>query len=392
MAKKHQDEVSGTRRESPRARVLRWLERAIASGEIPHGAELPPEREIARHLGVAPNTAAAAMDEAEARGLAIRRRASARKRYAGSLKTDSLAASTVFVLTNPMKSTNVADPPIWSETFLALDVVQRISLRGRHASLLLAGSLPPGGLDAIFEARPGGMVVTGSAVGDPFAMRTLERCRAEGIPVAAYGNAPELRIFDHAYSDHRAGSRDLTRWLLSRGCKRIVPFFPAIPSQFWETERIAGYEEAMREAGLTPYPVAVFGSSELGRKQTEETFRLFTAMAISTLLALRTIGGEPDALLCLNDDWARPALAAIRALGLTPNRDILVAGYDNMASGFGFASFCADAPAVTIDKHNERSAEDLASLIVGRMDGTIPSEAQSRIHNHEVVELTPKTY
>ena len=51
-------------RESPRVRVLRWLEHAISSGEFPRGSDIPSERAIAMLLDVAPNTAAAAMDEA----------------------------------------------------------------------------------------------------------------------------------------------------------------------------------------------------------------------------------------------------------------------------------------------------------------------------------------
>lgn len=34
-------------------------------------------------------------------------------------------------------------------------------------------------------------------------MEALERCREAGIPAVAYGNAPELRGYDRAYSDHR---------------------------------------------------------------------------------------------------------------------------------------------------------------------------------------------
>ncbi|MBP5544309.1 MAG: GntR family transcriptional regulator, partial [Kiritimatiellae bacterium] len=70
--------VGDLQRESPRARVLRWLEDSIKSGSLPRGAELPTEREIARIVGVATCTAALAMDEAEARGLAVRRHPGAR--------------------------------------------------------------------------------------------------------------------------------------------------------------------------------------------------------------------------------------------------------------------------------------------------------------------------
>ncbi len=389
MGKKTETADSNVPRESPRARVLNWLKHSLESGEFPTGSEIPTARAIARQLGVAPNTAVTALTEAESQGLVVCRAGTSR-RYAGELRKgggNSLAASTVFVLAEMLRFTNIATAPSWSDSFLALDVVRRLSLIGRHVSLLNADSLPAGGLDAIFEAHPGGMVVTNSVCGDPLAMEALRRCREAGIPAVAYGNAPELRIYDRAYSDHRAGSRDLTRWLIAHGRKRIVPFLPFQPTRFWEHERLAGYAEAMREAGETPLPCTFFGSPELGDYNSAETFRLFTALALSALVGLRRDGSAPDALLCLNDDWAMPALAAIRDFGLVLNHDIVVAGYDNMMHGPRHDFLGNLNPAVTVDKHNERSAEDLAALIVARMDGTLPPEPQARIHEHELVVL-----
>ena len=376
--------------ESPRAQVLRWLERAILSGEYPPGREIPSERAIAALLGVAPNTASAAMEEAEASGLVVRRRPGARKRYAGEVRKSaggSLTSSMIYVLASLVEYTDIDKAPGWSDDFLAMDVVRRLSLAGRPVSLLNSNALPAGGLDAVFESHPGAMVVTDSVSGDPLAMRALERCREAGIPAVAYGNAPELRCYDRAYSDHRAGSRDLTRWLVAHGRKRIVPFFPFAPTRFWEQERLEGYEEAMREAGLEPHPVTVIGSPAIDDKQKAEAFRVQTAMAVAALLSLKQDGSFPDALLCREDFTARVALAAIHDFGLEPNRDILVAGYDNIVRTTWSPAIYPIRPAVTVDKHNERSAEDLAALVIARMDGTLPPEPQARIHRHELVEL-----
>ncbi len=381
-------DVADAPRFSPRVRVLRWLERELASGRFPRDCEIPSERAIVKLLGVAPNTAAVAMDEAEARGLVVRRRPGARKRYAGTVQRDSLASSTIYVLAEVKEFGDGATAPGWSDEFLAFDVVRRLSLMGRPVSFFNTKSLPEGGLDALFAAQPSGMVATSSVNGDPVALEALRRCREAGIPAVAYGNAPELRGYDRVYSDHRAGSRDLTRWLLAHGRRSIVPFFPLEPSSFWETERIAGYEEAMREAGLEPLPCAVFGSPSVEAMESSvERFRVRTALAFSALAALRRDGPGPDALLCSNDDRARSAVAAIRELGLVPNRDILVAGYDNSIRPTVEDPTVSLRPAVTVEKHNERSAEDLAALIVARIDGTLPPEPQAKIHKHELVEV-----
>ena len=390
MKSKSKTSAKDAPRESPRARVMRWLKESIESGEFPCGSEIPSARAVASLLGVAPNTVVTALDEAVASGL-VTCRAGTRKRYAGEVHKgggDSLASSTIYVLSSLAEFANVKSAPRWSVPFLALDVVRLLSLQGRLVSLVNADLLPEGGLDKLFEAQPAGMVVTESVNGDPMAMEALARCREAGIPAVAYGNAPELRDYDRVYSNHRAGSRDLTRWLLAHGRKRIVPFFPFPPTRFWERERIAGYEEAMREAGLEPAQVTPYGTPGLFDIRTEDRPLLRTSLATRALLELKLRDGQlPNALLCLNDNFANPALAAIRQLGLTPNRDILVAGYDNEPMDPAFAPFEIPLPAVTVEKHNERSAEDIAELLLARMAGKLPPEPQARIHAHEIVEV-----
>ena len=390
MKSKSKTSAKDAPRESPRARVMRWLKESIESGEFPCGSEIPSARAVASLLGVAPNTVVTALDEAVASGL-VTCRAGTRKRYAGEARKvggDSLASSTVYVLARLDWYDNIDTAPGWSDEFLALDVVRQLSRTGRHVSLVNASTLSPEDFDAIFAARPGGMVVTDSVKGDEMSMRALARCREDGIPAVAYGNAPELRDYDRAYSDHRAGSRDLTRWLIAHGCKRIVPFFSATPTKYWERERIAGYEEAMREAGLDPHPVAVFGSPLVGHDWSGEMFRLNVSLALSKFVALKNLEGAfPDAILCQNDAWAGSTIAAIWELNLGQDGGILVAGYDNITRAIAPDVDTSIRPAVTVDKHNERTARDMVELLLARMAGTLPPEPQARIHAHEVVEV-----
>ena len=230
------------------------------------------------------------------------------------------------------------------------------------------------------------MIVTSVVNDRPIALHALELCRDAHIPAIVYGNAPELRSFDRVFTDHRAGARDLTNWLLGRGCRRIVPFFPVAPSKYWMRERLEGYAEAMRAAGLEPLPCAVSGDAVLAANAEDEShFPLFRALAVAKIVELQRNGGV-DALLCYNDEWAKPAIAAIRELGLEPNRDILVAGYDNVTQEAGFGAFEPGKPAITMDKHNEKTAAELAALLVARMDGALPPEPQMRTHDQELIE------
>ena len=178
----------------------------------------------------------------------------------------------------------------------------------------------------------------------------------------------------------------LTEWLVGRGCRRIVPLFPFPPATYyWSSERVEGYAEAMRATVLEPLPSAVLFDTALDETTDGgRRFRLFRALAVAKLVELRRDGGV-DALLCVNDEWTQPVLAAIRDLGLEPNRDILVAGYDNITRAGQFAGLEKVRPAVTIDKHNEKTAADLAALLLARMAGDLPPEPQARTHDQELV-------
>ena len=390
---------------TPRARVLQWLRRAIDEGEIQRGEAIPSERALAKLLGVAQNTAAAALDEAESRGIVFRRSPSARKRFVPDAAANSVVANaTIYVMGEPAFAPDGSPAPRWTDRYLSMEAVARLSATGRHVMVLNSDVLSAAAVDDLFRAPPAAMLILSTVAGHPIAMRALEHCRAAGVPVVVHGNAPDLRAFDRIYTDHRATGRDLTRWLLARGRKRIVPFFPYMPEPFWASERLAGYADAMREAGLAPRPCAVFGTALPDDTPAPERFRVRRALAVSKLLELgcgRAVGASlpgvlsgrdgsmsrpsPDALLCLSDNWARVAIAAMRDLDLVPHRDILVVGHDNIDPGAEFGAFEADAPDATIDKHNETKAAALAALLAARLSGELPPEPQCRTHAFELV-------
>lgn len=387
---------------SPRERVLRWIEDAIKSGEIRRGEAVPSSRDLARDLGVARNTAAAALEEAETRGILVRRDPTARKRFVPTAAaTASVACSTIYVMGELAPDGEPA--PRWTDRYLSVEAFSRLSATGRHVMVLNSNVLTAAAVDDLFRAPPAAMLILSTVAGNEHAMRALECCRKAGVPVVVHGNAPALRDFDRIYTDHRATGRDLTRWLIAHGRRRIVPFFPYMPEPYWASERLAGYADAMREAGLKPLECAIFGTELPDETPGEERFRVRKALAIAKLLEL--CRGNPkqlfnlstsqpfnshasgvDALFCLSDNWARVANAAMRDLGIATHGEILTTGHDNIAPGAEFGVFENDGPDATIDKHNETKAAALASLLAARLAGQLPPEPQCRIHAHELVE------
>lgn len=370
---------------TPRGRVLAWLEHAIEAGELAPGAAIPSERALAKLLGVAQNTAAAAIGEAEERGIVVRRCPSARKRFVPDAAQGAvLSSATIYAMGDLGLDPDGRPEPRWTDRYLSTECFSRLARTGRHVTILNSEAMTAACVDAIFRTPPAAMLITSTVAGNPLAMQSLERCRAAGVPVVVHGNAPDLRSFDRVYTDHRATGRALTEWLLARGRKRIVPFFPYIPDTFWARERLAGYADAMRAAGLKPFDCAVFGTELPDDTLPAERFRVRRALAVAKILELRK--GGVDALLCLSDNWARVAIAAMRDLGLTPHGDILVTGHDNIDPGAEFGEFEADGPDATIDKHNETKAEAMAALLAARLAGELPDGPQCREHAFELVE------
>ncbi len=370
----------------PRERVLNWLRHAIEEGEIQRGEAIPSERALAKLLGVAQNTAAAALDEAESRGIVIRRSPSARKRFVPDAAANRVVSNSTIYVMGELEFTPDGSPaPRWTDRYLSMEAVSRLSATGRHVMVLNSDALSTAAVDDLFRAPPAAMLILSTVAGHPIAMRALERCRASGVPVVVHGNAPDLHAFDRIYTDHHATGLALTRWLIAHGRKRIVPFFPFMPEAFWASERLAGYAEAMREAGLKPRACAFFGTELPDTTPPEERFRVRRALALAKIIELRRARGGIDALFCLTDNWARIAISAMRDLGIAPHGEILTTGHDNIAPGAEFGAFESEAPDATIDKHNETKASALASLLAARLAGELPPEPQCRTHAFELV-------
>ena len=371
---------------SQRFRILRWLEESISSGELAAGDPIPAERALAAMFGVARNTAAAAVDEAERRHLVVRRAPSSRKRFVPDASFSGFFADTTVVVmgaVNPFDGDDEA--PRWTDRFISTALLSKLSRAGKHVMVLSHDALTGRGLETIVASRPAGFVITSTIGEHTLARKAVELCVRNGIPTVVYGDGPELRGLDRVHVDHRAGSRELTEWLISRGRRAIVPFFPTQPDTLWARERLAGYAEAMKAAGLEPRPFVSFDAPDLGdATPAEEQFRIFRALALAKLVELRE-AGPLDALLCISDHWAKVAISALKAMGVDPGRDVLVAGYDNGDPDPVYDPFEPGKATVTIDKHNELTAAEMADLLVARMEGRLPSAPQCRTHAHELV-------
>jgi DNA-binding LacI/PurR family transcriptional regulator len=171
---------------------------------------------------------------------------------------------------------------------------------------------------AVVSAGESGLV--DGMIFQPSVMNSAELAQSRiDIPLVVLGeNAAPLTV-DRIMIDNVEAARTATEHLLSLGRRRIA-FVGHEASRPTRTSklRMAGYQQALEDAGLTPEP-------EL----------LISSVAVSAGNAVRAVGAALDAglrfdgLVCRDDLAAIGALRALQERGIRVPEDIAITGWDN---------------------------------------------------------------
>lgn len=153
--------------------------------------------------------------------------------------------------------------------------------------------------------------------------RTLERL-ARRMPVVMLA-APQQPVeqggrLDHLSVASRAGAYELTAHLLDTHGYRDVRFVAGPDSQD-SVSRFLGFRSALVERGL-PAP-----------EQPELVGDFTTVGGGRVVTRLLENGGVPRALVCVNDQTAVGAMAALRQAGVRVPQDVAVTGFDGIQLG-----------------------------------------------------------
>ncbi|MFB4295623.1 LacI family DNA-binding transcriptional regulator [Actinomadura sp. NTSP31] len=189
-----------------------------------------------------------------------------------------------------------------------------------------------------------GVLLTSLHAEDPLPAK-LE---ANGVPTVLGGRPPGLSPVSYVDVDNRLGAREAVGHLIAGGRRRIATI--AGPQDMGVgIDRLAGYREALGEAGLPEY--VAFG--DFGE-----------ATGISA--AERLLAGEPamDAVFAASDPMALGTLRVLRRLGRRVPDDVAVIGFDDSAS-----APLADPPLSSVHQSPEEMGVAMARLLVSRIRG-----------------------
>ena len=147
----------------------------------------------------------------------------------------------------------------------------------------------------------------------------VEHDLAENVARAASSGTRVVALAKRSFEstriliDNVASCRDMTRYLISIGHRRIA-FIEGPPDLYTSRDRFHGFEQAMSEAGLSS------GLAYRGGFGLDDG-----ASAARRLLA----DGLPDAIVAANDDAAIGALTTLQEAGVDVPGTISIAGIDD---------------------------------------------------------------
>jgi len=170
-------------------------------------------------------------------------------------------------------------------------------------------------VDHLIRARLDGIILT-----PPLSesLPVLEAIHQRNIPVVAVatGRAPDWAL-SVSINDH-AAAYEMTKHLAALGHTRIG-FIKGNPRQTASEERLQGYKDALKDAGLADAPELIAPG-------------LFTYRSgLDAAEQLLELDNPPSAIFASNDDMAAAAVAIAHRRGLDVPSDLTVCGFDDTA-------------------------------------------------------------
>jgi len=306
-----------SRPSSKHARIHDDLAQAIASGEYAPGQQLPTEVELARRYNTSRPTVAHAMQRLVAESL-VERRAGA-----GTFVRQTTVASSKFFgliipglgekeLFEPMCGQMARDAEAHHFTLLWGDATDQpqtpIGSRAIELARKYVAQRVAGVFFAPLEYEPGK---------DNANRTVVQMLDAAQIPVVLLDRDiapyPARSGYDIVAVDNRRSTWMLVNHLLAQG-ERKIDFLARPLSAPTVAMRIAGYRDALRDAGIEPTLQSVH----------------FGDPADKAFVRKVTNGRLDRTFVCANDLTAARFMHSLEELGISVPKDVRVAGFDDV--------------------------------------------------------------
>jgi DNA-binding LacI/PurR family transcriptional regulator len=367
----------------------------MAEGLLADGERMPAEETLAERLDVSRTTIRRVLEDLERQGFI---KVEGRRRTVSTIsiqRKGSTIQRTIAMVSEGRHPRAVSQSPGWSFQ-IGLGVTHAVQAAGFHLLDLSMDKMDQQAIARLAAERVRGLVVFRHALKDAATTQLMQALHAARLPVVVYGYEPAMEAENTVASDHSQGEYLLTKLLIERGCRRILRMWPrkedSIRTKWglgWLDSRDEGYERAMTEAGLEILPPSgYYHAREWVEVDIDESrgFEMNMRMAVG-YLAEHLGCGEIDGICAPSDSEAYVMAAACRRLGLNPDRDVLIVGYDNNWSDAPYRAMEASVPVATVDKQNFRMGQQLVELLLSRDFSKGAEPAEHRFVEPELVVI-----
>ncbi len=205
----------------------------------------------------------------------------------------------------------------------------------------------------------GGVLLLGPVVADPFYQKQLEH-----LPAVRCGEDISLFSGNTVVYDNEYAGYDLTKRMISRGCKRFSFVLSQMPEEespsAYTLSRKNGMLRALREAGI-PYDETLtlicHQSSDVSAAYSETR----TQMSFFAELPPEK---RPDGIICSFDLLALACVHTLQAAGIVIPDDVAVAGFDDSEA----ATFCLP-PLTSVRPPSREMGREAARMLIDLMEG-----------------------
>ena len=268
--------------------------------------------EVAKHAGVSPMTVSRALSGDAHVEAATRQRVEAAVKELGY--SPNVAARNLARASSLHIGLLYNNPSAAYLNELLVGVLEQSSHAGCQIVLEKCGARNErAAIDRLVKDGVGGVILPPPLSDSNSALEALRSAKVPFIAVAT--GRPESTGVSLRIDDLEAAAA-MTRYLISLG-HRDIGFIIGAANQTVSAQRQAGFERALREAGLSVHPQWV--------KQGAFTYRSGLAAAEQILGG----GHHPTAIFASNDDMAAAAIAVAHRFNLDVPKDLTIVGFDD---------------------------------------------------------------
>ena len=201
--------------------------------------------------------------------------------------------------------------------------------------------------------------VSGVVISRPYKQDSrIDLLRKFKVPFIVHGRSVNHSDYAWYDVDSKAAFIEAVDHLVALGHHRIG-FIGAPTYYHFAQMRLDGYRQAIQENGIEADDTLI----EIAELSDDAGERAAATM-------LRALN-PPSAFVCATDTQAIGALAAIRAQGLIPGKDISVIGYDGLAFGKH-----TNPPLTTMAQPLTHSGRQIGDMLLAIIDGARPVDYQ----------------